>query len=317
MQTILGSGGAIGTELAKALKKFTDEIRLVSRNPKKVNPTDELMSADLLNEADVRKAVQGSSVVYVTVGFPYSAKVWKKSWLKLMSHVIKACAEYGCKLVFFDNIYMYDPDHLNGMTEETPVNPPSKKGKIRAEVADMIMDAVRKGELTALIARSADFYGPGIKNTSVLTETVFNPLSKGKKAMWLGSVNFKHSFTYTPDAGVATALLGNTEDAYNEVWHLPTAPDPFTGKEWIEAIAEEMGVKPKYQVVSKFLVRIVGLFVPVMRETVEMMYQYDRDYVFDSSKFEKRFDFKPTPYIDGIREIVKADYNSIITQKNR
>ncbi len=317
MQTILGSGGAIGTELAKALKKFTDEIRLVSRNPKKVNPTDELMSADLLNEADVRKAVQGSSVVYVTVGFPYSVKAWKKSWLKFTSYLIKACEEYGCKLVFFDNIYMYDADHLNGMTEETPVNPPSKKGKIRAEAADMVMDAVRKDGLSALIARSADFYGPGIKNTSILTETVFNPLSKGKKAMWLGSVNFKHSFTYTPDAGAATALLGNSEDAYNQVWHLPTAPHPFTGKEWIEAIAKEMGVEPKYQVVPKFLVRIIGLFVPVMRETVEMMYQYDRDYVFDSSKFEKRFDFKPTPYIDGIREIVKADYNSIITRKNR
>lgn len=64
MQTVLGSGGAIGIELAKALKEFTSEIRLVSRNPKKVNPSDELMSADLLNAADVLKAVQGSSVVY-------------------------------------------------------------------------------------------------------------------------------------------------------------------------------------------------------------------------------------------------------------
>jgi len=124
----------------------------------------------------------------------------------------------------------------------------------------------------------------------------------------MSSVNFKHSFTYTPDAGKATALLGNTEDAYNKVWHLPTAANPFTGKEWIEAIAKEMGVKPKYQAAPKFLVRIIGLFVPIMREMVEMMYQYDRDYVFDSSKFEKRFDFIPTPYKDGISEIVLNDY---------
>lgn len=313
MQTILGSGGAIGIELAKALNEYTSEIRLVSRIPKKVNATDELRSADLLNIADVRKAVQGSSVVYVTVGLRYSIKVWKESWPKLIANVITACKEHNCKLVFFDNIYMYDSNNLDGMTEKTPVNPPSEKGKARAEVARMIMDEVRKGKLTALIARSADFYGPTILNNSMLTETVFKPLSNGKKANWMSSVNFKHSFTYTPDAGKATAILGNTEEAYNEVWHLPTAANPFTGKEWIEIIAKELGVKPKYQTAPKFLVKIIGLMVPVMKEMVEMMYQYDRDYVFNSSKFEKRFDFNPTPYIDGIREIVKVDYIANIT----
>jgi nucleoside-diphosphate-sugar epimerase len=142
----------------------------------------------------------------------------------------------------------------------------------------------------------------------MLTETVFKPLSSGKKANWMSSVNFKHSFTYTPDAGKATALLGNTEDAYNQVWHLPTTANPFTGKGWIEAIAGELGVKPKYQVAPKFLVKIMGLFMPIMGEMVEMMYQYDRDYVFNSNKFENRFGFIPTPYIDGIKEIVKSDY---------
>lgn len=315
MQTILGSGGVIGIELAKALKEFTSEIRLVSRNPEKVNLTDELMSADLLNFEDVQKSVQGSSVVYVTVGFPYSVKVWKESWPKFITNVIKACKVYNCKLVFFDNIYMYDSNYLNGMTEENPINPPSKKGKIRAEIAKRIMDNIREGKLTALIARSADFYGPAIQNTSMLTETVFKPLSNGKRANWMSSTNYKHSFTYTPDAGKATALLGNTEDAYNQIWHLPTAANPFTGKEWIEAIAKEIGVKPKYQAVPKFLVRIIGLFVPIMREMVEMMYQYDRDYVFDSSKFEKRFDFKPTPYQDGISKIVQNDYKKTTAKK--
>jgi len=135
MQTILGSGGAIGVELAKALKNYSNEIRLVSRNPQKVNDTDELMSADLLNPAEVRKAVQGSEIVYVTVGFPYNWKVWQESWPKFMRSVIDACKEFNSKLVFFDNIYMYDPDYLNGMTEETPINPSSKKGKIRAQIA--------------------------------------------------------------------------------------------------------------------------------------------------------------------------------------
>ena len=139
------------------------------------------MSADLLNAADVRKAVQGSSVVYVTVGFHYNLKVWKESWPKLITNVIKACKEHNCKLVFFDNIYMYDSNHLNGMTEETSINPPSEKGKIRAEIAKMIMDEIGEGKLTALIARSADFYGPTIQNTSMLTETVLNPCAMGRR----------------------------------------------------------------------------------------------------------------------------------------
>ena len=308
MQTILGSGGAIGVELAKALKNYTNEIRLVSRHPQKVNTTDELIAADLLDVDQVYKAVRGSSVVYVTVGFQYSVKIWKENWPKFMSAVIHACKESQTKLVFFDNIYMYDPKYLDDMTEKTPVNPTSKKGKIRAEIAQMIMDEVDAGKLKALIARSADFYGPRIQKTSVLTETVFNSLNKGKKAMWMSSVNFKHSYTYTPDAGKATAILGNTDDAYGQIWHLPTAPAPFTGKEWIETIARELGVNAKYQVLPKFMLRLIGLFVPVMGEMVEMIYQYDRDYVFNSEKFEKRFDIKPTPYIQGIREIIRSDY---------
>lgn len=115
MQTILGSGGVIGTELAKALTQYTTDIKLVSRNPEKVNETDILLSADLLHDDKVKKAVEGSSVAYVTVGFPYNLKVWQKSWPKFMESVIAACTEYDCKLVFFDNMYMYDKDHLDGM----------------------------------------------------------------------------------------------------------------------------------------------------------------------------------------------------------
>ncbi len=309
MQTILGSGGAIGTELAKALTKYTTNIRLVSRNPEKVNATDELVSADLLNPDAVQKAVEGSSIVYVTVGFPYSFKVWQESWPKFMENVIAACQANDSKLVFFDNIYMYDKNHLNGMTEDTPINPPSKKGKIRAEIAQMIWNQVKAGKLTALIARSADFYGPSIKQTSMLTEMVFKKLASNQKANWLVSVDHRHSFTYTPDAAKATALLGNTEDTYNQVWHLPTASNPYTGREWIETIAKEMGVALKYQTAPRFLVRILGLFVPIMKEMVEMLYQYDRTYVFASSKFEKRFHLAPTPYLEGIRNIIKIDHS--------
>jgi nucleoside-diphosphate-sugar epimerase len=308
MQTVLGAGGVIGRELAKALKDYTQEIRLVSRNPQKVNESDETLSADLLNPADVLKAVKGSQVVYLTVGFPYSLKIWADAWPKVMQNVIAACKNNKCKLVFFDNIYMYDAAHLNGMDENTPLNPSSKKGKIRADIAAMLMDEVEKGNLTALIARAADFYGPAIKKVSFLTEMVFKPLSQGKKAIWQCSADYKHSFTYTPDAGRATALLGNTTDTFDQIWHLPTADNPPTGKEWIEKIAAAFNVKPQYRILSKVMIKTLGFFIPIMKEMSEMLYQYDRDYVFNSAKFEKRFAFKTTSYEDGIKEIIASDY---------
>jgi len=311
MQTILGAGGAIGTELAKALPQYTDTIRLVSRNPEKVNESDVTYSADLMDSEAVKKAVSGSDICYLTVGLKYDKKVWRRSWPVIMKNVIDACEEHGSKLVFFDNVYLYDPDHLNPMTEETPVNPSSEKGKVRAEIVKMLWDAAEENRITALVARSADFYGPGFeKPLSILIETVFKPLNQGSTANWLGGDSFKHSFTYTPDAGKATALLGNTPEAFGKSWHLPTASNPYTGKEWVEEIAEAMNQKPKYRTVSTLIVRLMGLFMPIMRENVEMMYQYDRDYVFNSDKFEEKFNMQPTPYEEGIRNVIETDFQS-------
>lgn len=306
MQTILGSGGTIGTELAQQLNTYTDKIRLVSRNPKAVNSTDELVSADLTNADQVMKAVEGSEVVYLTAGFDYLLKVWQETWPKVMQNVITACEKHGAKLVFFDNVYMYDPNHITHMTEETPINPISKKGKVRAALVQMIMNEVNAGRLMALIARSADFYGPN-NDKSFLIEIVHKNFLKGKKANWLADANKKHSFTYTPDAAKATALLGNTPDAYNQVWHLPTDKHLLTGKQWIELFAKEMNLSPNYMVLPKWMIGILGWFVPFMKELHEMLYQYDQDYFFDSSKFEKRFALMPTSYTEGVRRIIKGN----------
>ncbi|RLD52179.1 MAG: NAD-dependent dehydratase, partial [Bacteroidetes bacterium] len=59
---------------------------------------------------------------------------------------------------------------------------------------------------------------------------------------------------------------------------------------------------------TKFIVNLLGLFNPIMREMPEMMYQYDRDYIFNSDKFTNQFAFEVTPYREGIREIIKSDY---------
>ncbi len=303
-QTILGAGGAIGKELAKALPQYTEKIRLVSRNPKKVNPTDELISADVMDKDALFNAIQGSSVVYITVGFPYSTKAWESHWPMFMKNTIAACRESSSRLVFFDNIYMYDPTRLGDMDESTPINPCNKKGQVRTTIANMLMDEVESGHIQALIARCADYYGPAIQHTSALTEMVISKLVEGKRPQWMRSLDYKHSMTYVPDAGKATALLGTTDDAFNQVWHLPTADNPPTGQGWIDMIAKELDVELKPQVISHFMLKSLGLFVPILKELAEMSYQYSTDYVFKSHKFEKRFKVNPTSYSDGIKETV-------------
>jgi nucleoside-diphosphate-sugar epimerase len=303
MQTILGANGTIGFVLAKELMTYTNTIRLVSRNPRKVNESDELFPADLSNPAAVDEAVEGSDVVYLVLGFDYSLKVWEEKWPRLMRATINACIKHNARLVFFDNVYMYDIDAIPHMTEESPYNPPSRKGEVRKLIAQMLMEEVKAGKLMALIARSADFYGPD-NNKSFVNEMVYKNFIKGKRANWFINADRKHSFTYTPDAAKATALLGNTDEAYNTVWHLPTDKNSLTGREFIELFSREMKVANKIFVMPLWLIKILGYFVPVLKEMPEMMYQYDRDYIFDSSKFEKRFNFKITTYQDGVRNTV-------------
>lgn len=306
MQTILGAGGAIGVELAKALKNYTSNIRLVSRNPKKVNESDELFKADLTQAQQVDAAIKGSDIVYVTIGLDYKTSVWQKQWPPLMKNIVDACIKYNSKLLFFDNVYMIGGDNIQHITETSPISPVSKKGQVRTQVDQLILDAMAAGKIQAIIARSADFYGLA-KDKSVLMEMVYKNLLKGKKAQWFCNAKMPHSFTYTPDAGKAVALLGNTPDAWNQVWNLPTDPRSLTGEEWVKLMATEMGsTKTGVQVVSKGMLKLVGIFVPILREFHEMAYQYDRPYFFDSSKFEKRFGIKATPYQEGIQQTIAA-----------
>lgn len=304
MQTIIGSGGAIAIPLAKELSKYTDRVKLVSRNPKKINETDELFPLDVNDLSQIDTAVNGSDVVYITVGFDYNLKVWQKKWPPFLDAVIKACVNHHAKLVHFDNVYPYALSSINHMTEDAPWQPPSKKGAVRKLLNEMIMQEVEKKNLTAMIVRAADFYGPDT-DKSMLGETVVKNLLKGKKAQAFGNINKIHNYTFTPDAGIATALLGNTSDAYNQVWHLPTTKEKLTTKQWIELVANELGTEPKTQNIPNWMLHIIGIFVPLMKEFPEMMYQYDRDYFFDSSKFEKRFGITATKPEEGIKIMIE------------
>jgi nucleoside-diphosphate-sugar epimerase len=304
LQTILGANGIIAQELSKYLPGYTKEVRQVSRNPKKVNESDEIRQADLLNYDQTEKAIEGSEVVYLLAGLKYDAKTWQEQWPKVMGNTLDACKKHHSKLVFFDNVYAYG--YVHGiMTEETPFNPVSKKGEVRARVATMLLDEIKKENLQGMIVRAADFYGPGAQ-LSLTFSTVTQKLKAGKSAQWIGNPKKIHDFTYTPDAGKTVAMLGNTPSAFNQTWHALTSKEKITGEEYVRIACESIG-RP-YKGVSglpKFGVRMLGLFVPVLREFVEMMYQFENDYVFDSSKVEKALGIKATEYKEGIAATLK------------
>lgn len=302
MQTILGAGGAIGTELVAELAQFRQQVRLVGRNPTLVPGATEVVAADISDLDQTIKAVSGSTVVYLMVGLKYDVKVWGELWPRIMRNAIEACKRAKAKLIFFDNVYMYGK--VNGsMTEETPFNPCTKKGAIRAQIASELLDEIKAGNLTAMIARSADFYGSNAR-TSIANILVFDKFAKGAKAMWLVNDSLPHSYTFTTDAAKSLAKLANDESAWNQTWHVPTASNPPTGKEFIRMVADEFGIEPRYQVLSRPLIKIAGWFDSDIRELYELLYQSDSEYIFDSTKFSKRFSFEPTSYAEGIRRTV-------------
>jgi nucleoside-diphosphate-sugar epimerase len=304
MVTILGAGGAIGNELVKELSARSEPIRLVSRNAKPVPGAAEAVAADLSNLDDALKAVSGSRIAFLVVGLKYDLKVWRELWPRIMHNAIEACKRSNARLVFFDNVYMYGK--VDGvMTEETPFRPCSKKGEIRAQIATTLLNEIKAGNLTALIARSADFYGPRVR-TALPNILVFDKFVKGAKAMWLVNDSVKHSFTFTPDAARSLVVLADSENAWNQTWHVPTAPDPPTGKEFIELAATEFGRQPKYRVLNRPMLGVAGWFDTTIRELYEMLYQYEFDYVFDSTKFMQAFHFQPTSYPEGVHRSAQA-----------
>lgn len=297
--TILGANGTIAAQLIPVLKKHNVNIRLVSRTPQHVEGT-ESVTANALNSEEILSAILGSDVVYLTIGLVYNAKIWEEQWPVIMRNVINACKATGAKLVFFDNIYMYGK--VNGMiTEETPYNYISKKGKVRANLAKMLLQEMASGSITATIARAADFFGPGVTEKSIASVLVFEKLKNGSTSQWLINPNVPRSLNYTPDIAEALYILATNEKAFGQVWHLPT-PDPLTGKEFVKLAAKHMNGSDKISVLPKWLLKIIGLFNPFMKEAYEMNYQNEFPLHFSSAKFEKAFAFKPTSYEDAVKE---------------
>jgi nucleoside-diphosphate-sugar epimerase len=297
--TILGANGAIGRALSPLLRAAGHRVRQVARQPQAEHPDDERFVANLLDAAAVGAAVAGSDVAYLLAGLRYDHRVWAAEWPVVMQNAIEACRRHGCRLVFFDNVYAYG--RVEGvMTEETPYNPCSRKGEVRARIAAALMDAVRRGDLTAMIVRAADFYGPG-PVLGVPNATILDRLRANRTPQWIGDPRAAHSFTYTLDAARTVARLAARADAYGQVWHALTSREPMSGERFARLACEIAGRPYRLQAAPRWLLRAMGMFQPVLRENLEMLYQFEYDYRFDSGKAEQALGEEATPYRDGIQ----------------
>lgn len=303
MQTILGANGQIAEELAKELKRnYTADIRLVSRNPKKVNDTDTLFAANLLDGNQADEAVKGSDIAYFTLGLPMDSKMWEEQFPLIMQNVIKACKKHGTKLVFFDNTYMY-PQNDTLLTEKSAFAPVGRKGEVRKNIADMLLQEMERGEIEAVICRAPEFYGPG-KTQSITNTFIFDAIKADKKLKVPLSDHKLRSLIWTPDASRATALIGNTPDAYGQTWHLPIDDNRMTYQQFVKLASAVYGKELNYTVIPRFIFKIGAIFSKRAKELQELLPRYAHNNIFDVSKFKNRFpEFKITTYKEGITQI--------------
>ncbi|MGV9590208.1 NAD-dependent epimerase/dehydratase family protein [Streptomyces tendae] len=304
MQTVLGAGGPIADELVHELhRNHTKDTRLVSRKPVRVNDTDELVAADLTDADATSRAVAGSDIAYLTVGLPLDSELWERQFPVMMRNVINACAEHGTKLVFFDNTYMY-PGTPTPQTESTAFAPSGRKGRVRGQIATMLLEAMQAGRVEALIGRAPEFYGPG-RTKSYTNSMVFDRIKKGKRPFVPVRAHARRSLIWTPDAGRALALLGNTPDAFGQTWHLPVDPNRQTYAQIIGSAGEVTGRRIGYTVLPMLAFRLGRHFVKPLDEMFELLVRYQDDNIFDSSKFAARFpEFQITSYREGVERIL-------------
>ena len=294
---VFGASGGVGSALVRELLARGRRVRAVSHSGRGTFPEGaEVVRGDALDAAGARKIGRGAAVIYHAVNVPYSQ--WSQRLPIIMDAAIEAASSAAAKLVYADNLYMYGKVE-GAMTEETPYDPVSRKGALRARLADALLTAHGDGKVLATIGRASDFYGPGPLN-AVAGERLFNAVLRGKRAMWVGDLDAPHTFTYVDDFARVLVTLGEREEALGEIWHTPS-PEPITGRRFIELVFDEAGRPPKLGTYARPAMRVAGLFSPQLREFVEMLYQFEGPFVLDGGKYARVFgDVTPTPYRDGI-----------------
>jgi len=300
MQTILGANGQIATELARELKRnYSDELKLVSRRPRKIHDTDLLEAADLLDAEQTARAVQGSSVVYFTAGLPPDTRLWEQQFPTMLHNALAASRAAGAPFVYFDNTYMY-PQDAQLQTEQTAFAPVGRKGRVRAAMAERVLSEMERGEIPVLIARAPEFYGPA-QTQSITNTLVIDRLKAGKTPLAPVRDDRLRTLIWTPDASRSLALLGNTPDAYGQTWHLPCDDARPNYKQLIDWASQSFGRSCRHHRLPRWALSAAGLISKPVAELQELLPRYAHDNLFDSSKFKQAFPgFAVTSYRQGL-----------------
>ncbi|MEI7769432.1 MAG: NAD-dependent epimerase/dehydratase family protein [Chloroflexales bacterium] len=296
---VLGTG-PLGIATAEALLRRGHAVRMINRSGKADAPTGAaVIPADAYNPASVRSVTQGATAVYQCAQPGYAE--WGAKFPPMQAAIIAGVAAVGAKLIVAENLYMYG--QVDGpIHADLPYAAHTRKGRVRAQMAEQVAEAHCSGKLRTTAGRGSDFYGPGVRG-SALGERVFLPALAGKAAQATGRLDMPHSYTYIGDFGETLAILGEREEALGRHWHVPNAA-PITQRELIGMIYHELGLAPKMSGVGRVMMAAAGLFIPEARETVEMMYEFERPFVVDSSACEAAFGQRPTPLAEGIRRTV-------------
>ncbi len=298
LHVVFGSG-PLGKSAARELVRLGKQVRVINRSGKAENlPAGvEVVSSDAYDAAKNITLTQGAAAIYQCAQPHYYE--WLEKFPPLQKAIMEAARVNGAKMIVADNLYMYG--HVDGaLKEDSPVAPISKKGKVRAAMASEVLEAHASGKINAAIARGSNFFGP---EDLTFSGYAIMPALKGKAVNLLGNPNLPHTFTYAPDFGRLIATLGVRPEALGQVWFTPSNA-PISQNQFSDLLAAELGQPVKRMVAGKFMVGLLGLFIKEMKETVEMMYEWENPFVVDTSKAEKTFGLQPTPMKEAIRATV-------------
>ena len=297
--------GPTGRATADRLLAEGREVVVAQRSaPASLPKGATFVACDALDrDAVIRTARQGEQFV-VTIGFPYSGKVWLDVWPKTIGNFVAACEATGARMAFIDNLYMYGPQTAP-LTETTPLSSYGRKPAARAAATRIWMEACAEGRARVVAVRAPDFYGPGVA-LSHLGDTSIGAMARGKAAFFLGSPDIPHDYAYVPDiARAVTTLLAAADSAYGQAWHVPCAPTRTT-RQILQLAADALGDRLRLSALPEFLLGPLGLFVPILKERKEMGFTFDRPYRVDASKFARTFWSDPTPFEEGVPKTALA-----------
>ena len=297
LRVVLGASGGTGRAIVDELVRQGRRVRAVSRGEVAgLAAGVEQVRADMYVPAEAAAAVAGASVVYHAAQPAYDK--WDGNFERLNASIGDAAAATGARLVFADNLYMYGPGS-SPMRETTPQRATDRKGALRIRLAADLLARHERGELEVAIGRSSDYFGPHGENTGA-GERVFGAMIAGKAVAAVGSIDQERSFSYLPDLARAMVVLGDRDEAAGHAWHLPVT-DPLTVRSFLERACAVAGVPAKIRVDSPFMLKVVGLFVPMAREVGVVMYQWTGPFISDWSAFEAAFGpFERTPLDEAL-----------------